>query len=241
MTDSPVTTRHRLLTRTDSIRFFGSRGAISFTYGFTFASIIFMLFLVLTPSYQFSRKYQLSKVFAHIFTNSTFSPPPHSTTNDIITSHNNSHSKNDDEVDHRHSSSQISRKEGSRHTQKNSNQKGLQSPTASRPSSQNVMQSNQKGVQSPTASRASFQNVTQSKQHGKELRNNCDMFEGSWIIDDSYPLYKSGSCPHIDEPFNCFLNGRSDNMYEKFRWQPKNCNMPRYFFDKFMLIYYQCM
>nr|KYP47080.1 hypothetical protein KK1_031310 [Cajanus cajan] len=62
---------------------------------------------------------------------------------------------------------------------------------------------------------------------GVETGNSCDMYEGSWVRDDSYPLYSAGSCPFIDEPFNCFANGRSDNIYEKYRWQPKNCNIPR--------------
>lgn len=85
---------------------------------------------------------------------------------------------------------------------------------------------------SPNA-RKGTRNVKRS-QHGKKRlrkkrKTKCDVFEGSWVRDDSYPLYKAGSCPHIDEPFNCFVNGRSDNLYEKFRWQPKNCKLPRYF------------
>lgn len=55
----------------------------------------------------------------------------------------------------------------------------------------------------------------------------CDFFDGNWVKDNWYPLYKAGSCPHIDEPFDCFRNGRPDNGYEKFRWQPKGCNIPR--------------
>ncbi|XWS56976.1 hypothetical protein CRYUN_Cryun09bG0131900 [Craigia yunnanensis] len=44
---------------------------------------------------------------------------------------------------------------------------------------------------------------------------------------DSYPLYASGSCPHIDESFHCFINGRPDGGYKKYRWQPNGCIMPR--------------
>ncbi|GJN00616.1 hypothetical protein PR202_ga17811 [Eleusine coracana subsp. coracana] len=55
----------------------------------------------------------------------------------------------------------------------------------------------------------------------------CDMFHGSWVRDDSYPLYPEGSCPHIDEPFDCYLNGRRDLAYQKLRWQPSGCNIPR--------------
>ncbi|KAJ3695956.1 hypothetical protein LUZ60_001333 [Juncus effusus] len=55
----------------------------------------------------------------------------------------------------------------------------------------------------------------------------CDIFEGNWVKDDSYPLYPEGSCPHIDEPFDCYLNGRPDRNYQKLRWQPHKCKIPR--------------
>ncbi|KAK4432183.1 protein trichome birefringence [Sesamum alatum] len=56
---------------------------------------------------------------------------------------------------------------------------------------------------------------------------NCDMFDGNWVRDDSYPLYKPGSCSLIDEQFNCFLNGRPDHGYYKLKWKPKGCTLPR--------------
>ncbi|KAL6195081.1 hypothetical protein ACLB2K_030702 [Fragaria x ananassa] len=65
------------------------------------------------------------------------------------------------------------------------------------------------------------------KQTRLELKNDCDLFDGTWVRDDSYPLYAAGTCPYIDEAFNCFPNGRPDNDYEKYRWQPKHCNVPR--------------
>nr|CAB3467408.1 unnamed protein product [Digitaria exilis] len=55
----------------------------------------------------------------------------------------------------------------------------------------------------------------------------CDMFHGHWVRDDSYPLYPEGSCPHIDEPFDCYLNGRRELAYQKLRWQPSGCSIPR--------------
>ncbi|ONM62357.1 Protein trichome birefringence-like 1 [Zea mays] len=55
----------------------------------------------------------------------------------------------------------------------------------------------------------------------------CDMFYGNWVRDDSYPLYPAGSCPHVDESFNCHLNGRPDKAYERLRWQPSGCIIPR--------------
>ncbi|XP_031093661.1 protein trichome birefringence-like [Ipomoea triloba] len=55
----------------------------------------------------------------------------------------------------------------------------------------------------------------------------CDFFDGNWVKDESYPLYKPGSCSLIDEQFNCFLNGRPDNDYFKYRWKPNACTLPR--------------
>ncbi|XAR62402.1 hypothetical protein NMG60_11017144 [Bertholletia excelsa] len=57
--------------------------------------------------------------------------------------------------------------------------------------------------------------------------NQCDVYDGLWMRDDSYPLYDAGSCPFIDEQFNYFLNGRPDNNYQKLRWQPNACDNPR--------------
>ncbi|RDX90346.1 Protein trichome birefringence, partial [Mucuna pruriens] len=55
----------------------------------------------------------------------------------------------------------------------------------------------------------------------------CDFFDGEWVKDDSYPLYEPGSCNLIDEQFNCNQNGRPDKEYQKFKWKPKGCSLPR--------------
>lgn len=56
----------------------------------------------------------------------------------------------------------------------------------------------------------------------------CDFFDGEWVKDDSYPLYKPGSCSLIDEQFNCFLNGRPDQEFQQYKWKPKGCILPRF-------------
>ncbi|XP_010486896.1 PREDICTED: protein trichome birefringence-like 1 [Camelina sativa] len=60
-----------------------------------------------------------------------------------------------------------------------------------------------------------------------ESLKNCEFFEGDWVRDDSYPLYKPGSCNLIDEQFNCILNGRPDVEFQKLKWKPKKCTLPR--------------
>ncbi|CAN6481978.1 unnamed protein product [Victoria cruziana] len=56
----------------------------------------------------------------------------------------------------------------------------------------------------------------------------CDVFDGSWVWDESYPLYRSVDCGFLDEGFRCSENGRPDDFYTKWRWQPNSCNLPRF-------------
>lgn len=57
--------------------------------------------------------------------------------------------------------------------------------------------------------------------------SNCNLFDGEWVRDESYPLYKPGSCSLIDEQFNCFANGRPDKGFQMLKWKPKACTLPR--------------
>lgn len=60
------------------------------------------------------------------------------------------------------------------------------------------------------------------------LDGKCDIFVGNWVRDDSKPYYPLGSCPYIDRDFDCHLNGRPDSNYVKWKWQPNDCDIPRY-------------
>ncbi|XP_068643731.1 protein trichome birefringence-like 5 isoform X2 [Aristolochia californica] len=59
------------------------------------------------------------------------------------------------------------------------------------------------------------------------LDSSCDLYTGSWVKDEDYPIYKPDSCPYIDEAFSCHGNGRLDREYMKWRWKPDGCDIPR--------------
>ncbi|KAF3962471.1 hypothetical protein CMV_013022 [Castanea mollissima] len=61
-----------------------------------------------------------------------------------------------------------------------------------------------------------------------EKGERCDIFEGDWVWDENYPLYQSKDCRFLDDGFRCSENGRPDLFYTKWRWQPKDCNLPRF-------------
>ncbi|KAH6821860.1 TRICHOME BIREFRINGENCE-LIKE 5 [Perilla frutescens var. hirtella] len=61
-----------------------------------------------------------------------------------------------------------------------------------------------------------------------EKLRNCDIYKGTWAKDEGYPVYKPGSCPYVDEGFDCQSNGRPDSAYTQWRWKPDGCELPRF-------------
>lgn len=64
----------------------------------------------------------------------------------------------------------------------------------------------------------------------------CDIFIGNWVPNPSGPVYTNVSCRHIQDHQNCLRNGRPDVNYLLWRWQPRDCDLPRFnpqqFLDK---------
>jgi hypothetical protein len=58
--------------------------------------------------------------------------------------------------------------------------------------------------------------------------SSCNVFDGIWALDDSYPLYNATECPFVEQGFNCLGNGRRDKDYLRLRWKPKDCDIPRF-------------
>ncbi|RZC84480.1 hypothetical protein C5167_047266 [Papaver somniferum] len=56
----------------------------------------------------------------------------------------------------------------------------------------------------------------------------CDLYSGSWVKDDSLPVYKSSNCQMVDAQFDCQREGRPDSEYQRFQWKPNDCELPRF-------------
>ncbi|XVF33196.1 hypothetical protein REPUB_Repub17cG0147800 [Reevesia pubescens] len=62
----------------------------------------------------------------------------------------------------------------------------------------------------------------------------CDLFMGDWVPDPSAPAYTNASCYAIESHQNCMRNGRPDSGYLYWRWNPRDCELPRFDPEKFL-------
>ncbi|XP_061349152.1 protein trichome birefringence-like 4 [Gastrolobium bilobum] len=106
---------------------------------------------------------------------------------------------------------------------------GLARPPVTFTNSHTVSKSQSRGTfSSVTAAERTHRNSTNRESQVIRDLTSCDIFDGTWVHDDAGPVYQLGSCPFLDDAFNCFKNGRADSEYLKYRWKPHGCQIPRF-------------
>ncbi|EPS60337.1 hypothetical protein M569_14465, partial [Genlisea aurea] len=66
----------------------------------------------------------------------------------------------------------------------------------------------------------------------------CNLFEGRWVRGETPLLYYTNrTCRTIPFLRNCFLHGREDTEFLRWRWKPENCELPRFSPERFFEIF----
>ncbi|VAI30557.1 unnamed protein product [Triticum turgidum subsp. durum] len=63
----------------------------------------------------------------------------------------------------------------------------------------------------------------------------CDLAHGRWVFDnESLPLYREKECNFLTKQLTCLANGRNDDLWQYWQWQPNNCSLPTFDARRFM-------
>lgn len=86
------------------------------------------------------------------------------------------------------------------------------------------------GGNSTSSSGVEIQFEQQQQQEEKNLRG-CELYKGRWVYDAAgreAPLYRESECGFLTEQVTCMRNGRRDDSYQRWRWQPEGCDLPSF-------------
>ncbi|KAI5647151.1 hypothetical protein M9H77_33156 [Catharanthus roseus] len=75
-----------------------------------------------------------------------------------------------------------------------------------------------------------------AKNNTTSQNGQCNLFEGDWVQDPSRPYYTNNTCFSIEDHQNCMKNGRPDTGFLSWRWNPRDCDLPKFNPTKFLSI-----
>ena len=71
--------------------------------------------------------------------------------------------------------------------------------------------------------------IAQEAQVESQSAGECDYSVGSWVRDNSRPLYSGLECNMWLSPgFSCRLHNHPDKLLDRYRWQPAGCDLPQF-------------
>ncbi|PON81539.1 PC-Esterase [Trema orientale] len=76
-----------------------------------------------------------------------------------------------------------------------------------------------------------FSEMQKSEENTPSSSTNkvCNFAKGRWVEDSQRPLYSGFDCKQwLSEMWACRLTQRTDFSYERYRWQPESCKMPKF-------------
>ncbi|XP_043710579.1 protein trichome birefringence-like 34 [Telopea speciosissima] len=75
----------------------------------------------------------------------------------------------------------------------------------------------------------SSQDSLATHKNSGDSPSQCNLFSGKWVFDNSsYPLYSGNQCTYMSDQVACEKFGRKDLSYQNWRWQPHQCDLPRF-------------